>query len=32
MPAMGNDLTFRIMVVALGTLPILLTALVMFGG
>ena len=32
MPGMGNDLTFRIVVVALGTLPVLFTALAVFGG
>jgi hypothetical protein len=28
---MGNDLVFRIVVVGLGTLPILFTALAVFG-
>lgn len=32
MPVMGNDLSFRIVVVVLGTLPVLFTALVAFGG
>jgi hypothetical protein len=31
MAAMGNDLMFRIIVVALGTLPVLFTALAVFG-
>jgi len=32
MPAMSNDLLFRIAVVGLGTLPVLFTALAVFGG
>jgi hypothetical protein len=32
MPTMGNDLMFRIVVIALGTLPVLFTAMAVFGG
>jgi hypothetical protein len=31
MAAMGNDLMFRIIVVTLGTLPVLFTCLAVFG-